>query len=97
MYSIAAIEEDNKNKLFFLLSQYTYYIRQCCFLNFLKKNNTICAGLFPSLNTHIHAKSLQSRLMLCDTMDYSPPGSSVHGYLQAVLEWVAMPSSRGSS
>ena len=32
------------------------------------------------------------------TMDCSPPGSSVHGILQArILEWVAMPSSRGSS
>ena len=31
-------------------------------------------------------------------MDCSPPGSSVHGILQArTLEWVAMPSSRGSS
>ena len=37
-------------------------------------------------------------LTLCDPMDCSPPGSSVHGILQArVLEWVAMPSSRGSS
>ena len=35
---------------------------------------------------------------LCDPMDCSPPGSSVHGILQAgTLEWVAMPSSRGSS
>ena len=35
---------------------------------------------------------------LCDPMDYSPPGSSVRGILQArILEWVAMPSSRGSS
>ena len=35
---------------------------------------------------------------LCDPMDCSPPGSSVHGILQArILEWVAMPSSRGSS
>ena len=34
---------------------------------------------------------------LCDSMDY-PPGSSVHGVLQArILEWVVMPSSRGSS
>ena len=31
-------------------------------------------------------------------MDSSPPGSSVHGMLQArILEWVAMPSSRGAS
>ena len=31
-------------------------------------------------------------------MDWSPPGSSVHGILQArILEWAAVPSSRGSS
>ena len=31
-------------------------------------------------------------------MDYSPPGSSIHGILQArILEWVVVPSSRGSS
>ena len=40
----------------------------------------------------------QSCLTLCDTMDCSPSGSSVHGILQAkILEWIAMPSSRGSS
>ena len=34
----------------------------------------------------------------CDPMDCSPPGSSVHGILQArILEWVAIPFSRGSS
>ena len=40
----------------------------------------------------------QSYLTLCDTMDYSLPGSSVHGILQArILEWVAIPFLRGSS
>ena len=40
----------------------------------------------------------QSCPALCDPMDCSPPGSSVHGILQArILEWVAMPSSRESS
>ena len=35
---------------------------------------------------------------LCDPMRCSPPGSSVHGTLQArILEWVATPFSRGSS
>ena len=35
---------------------------------------------------------------LCHPMDCSPPGSSVHGILQArILEWVAIPFSRGSS
>ena len=33
-----------------------------------------------------------------DSMDYSPPGSSGHGILQArILEWVAIPFSRGST
>ena len=46
----------------------------------------------------VRAKSLQSCSTLCDPMDCSPPGSSVHGILQArVLEWTAMPSSKGSS
>ena len=40
----------------------------------------------------------QSCPTLCDPMDHSPPGSSVHGILQArILEWDAIPSSRGSS
>ena len=44
------------------------------------------------------AKSLQSCLSLCEPMDCSPLGSSVHGILQAwILKWVAMPSSRGFS
>ena len=35
---------------------------------------------------------------LCGPMDYSPPGSSVHGILQAkILEWVAISFFRGSS
>ena len=42
-------------------------------------------------------KSLQSCLTLCDPMDRSPPGSFVHGILQArILEWAAMSSSRES-
>ena len=46
----------------------------------------------------MRAKSLQLCLTLCNPADYSPPGSSVHRFLQArILEWVAMPSSRESS
>ena len=45
----------------------------------------------------VHAKSLQSCLTL-EHYDYSPPGFSVHGILQArILEWVAVPSARRSS
>ena len=40
----------------------------------------------------------QPHSTLCDPMDCSLPGSSVHEFLQArILEWVAMPSSRGST
>ena len=40
----------------------------------------------------------QSCLTLCNPMDCSSPRSSVHGILQArILEWVAIPFSRGSS
>ena len=36
--------------------------------------------------------------LFCNPTDSSPPGSSVHGILQArILEWFAVPSSRGSS
>ena len=52
----------------------------------------------PVTQPIVWAKSRQSCLTLWDPMDCSLPGSSVHGILQArLLEWVAMPSSRGSS
>ena len=47
---------------------------------------------------YMHVKSLQSCPALCDGLDCSPPGSSVHGTLQErVLEGVATPSSKGFS
>ena len=47
-------------------------------------------------STRVRAQSL--RRVRCDPRDCSPPGSSRHETLQArVLEWGAMPSSRGSS
>ena len=40
----------------------------------------------------------KSCLTLCAPMDHSPPCSSVHAIFQArILQWVAMPSSSGSS
>ena len=53
-----------------------------------KKEWTIC----------MRAKLPQSCPTLCDPMDCNPPVSSDHGILQArILEWVVMPSSKGSS
>ena len=59
----------------------------------------VCAQNLP---THtFHQKEClvtKSSLTLCDPMDRSPPGSSVHRIFQArILEWVAISSSRGSS
>ena len=43
----------------------------------------------------MHAELLQLCLILCDPMDCTPPGSSVHAIFQArVLEWVTIPFSR---
>ena len=40
----------------------------------------------------------QLYLTLCDPMDCHPPGTSIHGILQArILEWVAIPFSRVQS
>ena len=48
--------------------------------------------------TKLNWTKVASVLSLCDPMDCSPPGSSVHGILQVrVMEWVATPSSRVSS
>ena len=39
-----------------------------------------------------------SHLTVCDSMDYSPQGSSVHGIFQEkILEWIAISYSKGSS
>ena len=46
----------------------------------------------------MHTEPLQSCPTLYDPMDYSLPGSSVHGILQVrLLAWVAIPFFRGSS
>ena len=70
----------------------------------------LCASLFQG-TTHqvpheVFIKQLKVKVLvlsrvqlLFDSMDCSPPGSPVHGILQAriILEWVAIPSYRGSS
>ena len=47
---------------------------------------------------YVFSSVAQSCPTLCNPMDCSMPGSSVHGIFQArKLEWVAMPFSKGSS
>ena len=83
--------------LLLLLVAYNYWVvgialafsqAFCTFTHLLLTTPSICA----------YKLLLQLCPTLCEPMDYSPPGSSVHGILQArILEWVAMPSPRGSS
>ena len=55
-------------------------------------------GSNSTTSAWVHAKLLQSWLILWDPMDYSLPGSPVRGILQArIMEWVVISFSRGSS
>ena len=46
---------------------------------------------FSQISSVLCAESLQSCLTLCNSMDCSPPGSSVHGILQArIQEWITL-------
>ena len=68
-----------------------------------------CLGIIPQLLVNYKKKMYfhsgkgcyvraQSCPTVCNPMDCSPSGSSVHGMFQAsILEWVAVSSSRGSS
>ena len=60
---------------------------------FRAQTNPVDKPLARGLHTCMHACSVaQSCLTLCDPMDHSPPGSSVHGTSQVrILEWVAFP------
>ena len=85
------------------MSSSTCHLTLLIYISFLLKKE------FAYIYIHTHtcigsyhvlccAKLLQSRLILCDPMDCSSPGFSVHEILQArILEWVALSSSRGSS
>ena len=63
-----------------------------------KKNKRNMSNLNPATHAKCAAHLLQSCLTMCNPMDYSPPGSTVAGILQArMLEWIAIYFSRGSS
>ena len=57
----------------------------------------VCACMCVCVRVCVRTRSLSRVWLFCDLMDCSPPGSSVHGILQArILEWVAISSSRES-
>ena len=59
----------------------------------------VCVCMCVYVCAHVHACLVtHSCLTLCDLLDCSPPGFSVHGIFQArILEWVSISSSRRSS
>ena len=88
-----------------LSKRHTREISGNCAANFVTKLEGLLYkekhGLFGinrSLRVEMKVLVTQSCPTLCDPMDCSLPGSSVHGILQArILEWVAFLFSRGSS
>ena len=71
---------------------------QSCDLSFLFLNSVFEEHLMTGyLHACMHAKLIQSCPILCDSVAFSWPGSSVHGILQArILEWVGLLFSRWS-
>ena len=83
--------------LLLLLVAYTHWVVGIA-LAFSQAFYTFTRLLLTTPSVCAYKLLLQLCLTLCDPMDCGSPGSSVHGILQArILEWVAMPSSRGSS
>ena len=80
-------------------------LRRCCRLNLyvevlslstLQNVNVLGDKVFQEVCACV--LSCFSHVQLFVTLDWSPSGSAVHGILWArILEWVAMPFSRGSS
>ena len=67
---------------------------------FLLWHHNVCVWVCVHACVCVEVEVLVTQLCptLWDPMDCSPPGSSVHGILQAtVLQWVAIPFSSGSS
>ena len=63
-----------------------------------KNTGVGCHFLLQCRKVKSEREVTQLCLTLRDPMDCSPPGSSIHGIFQArIPEWIALPSSRGSS
>ena len=70
---------------------FTHYGKLVCLV-------CVCVCVCVCVSVCLCVLLFYSQPTLCDPIDCSPAESSVHGILQArILEWVAMPFSRGSS
>ena len=74
------------------------FLKLSCFFDHPSDVGNLPLYIYIHAHTHSEGEVAQSCPTPCDSTDYSLPGSSVHGVLQArVLEWVAISFSRGSS
>ena len=95
--TVRGVPPDCQHKLIGMQVPFTCGRLRPFYLRINKDRYTGGAGQVP-WDTHMHATLLQQHLTLYDLIGCSPPGSYVHGILQAgILEWVAISSSRGSS
>ena len=87
-----------KAHFFSLLAHQQYYFFIKCILYLNKKCVFLCVFIVNDKINCAMCSDAQSCSTLCNPMDSSSPGSSVHGILQErILEWVIISSSRGSS
>ena len=98
---IKALWFDLLEHIFKIISTQIWLLTKLLLLTFSYFTSFLTANIVPLHVVHenpVLCLVAQPCLTLCDPVDCSPWGSSVHGRLQArKLEWVAMPSSRGSS
>ena len=85
----------------FFLSDNSLRIGNNYFLFLNIKSNDFCLLFFSCVSSmciFLLCMLSQSRQTLCDPLDCSPPGSSIHGIFQArIMEWGAISSPRRSS
>ena len=100
-YSIRSRKNSWNLKPFFHIYTFFYSIRSRKNSWNFKANSKLSVWQQPPDNLRNEVKWSEVTQLcptLCDPVDCSPPGSSVHGILQArVLEWVTISFSRGSS
>ena len=94
IFSLKSLCCDNK----FLYLMLLWILLDCLYCKFVYTVLCINVGERVRYESENESEVAQSCPTLCDPMDCSLPGSSVHGIFQArVLEWGAISFSRGSS
>ena len=98
LQSLPALGSSPMSQLFAWGGQSTYSLFKKNFFYWNRVDLQCCVSFGYTAKWFSHVLVTQLCLTLCDSMDCSPPGSSVYGILQArILEWVAISFSKESS